>query len=132
MPATSFDAAIAFSHEALRAMARGNSTPSNSQWSRRSGATLANPLGPPIVGWELITRESDRVAAMSPGAGEFSFDEVSRVATADLGYLLGIERIAMQRDGSEPVTIALRVTTVFRREDDGWFLVHRHADRVSS
>jgi ketosteroid isomerase-like protein len=112
-------------------MARGDSGPSKQQWSRRGDETLANPLGPAIVGWDNIAREGDRVAAMRRSAGTFSFEEVSRVETAELGYLVGIERFtAAQDDGAQPIILALRVTTIFRREDEGWHLVHRHADRV--
>jgi ketosteroid isomerase-like protein len=32
----------------------------------------------------------------------------------------------------ELVALDLRVTTVFRREDDGWHLCLRHADRVTA
>lgn len=132
MSAPSFEAAIEVSHVALEAMARGDSGPSKEQWSRRGDETLANPLGPPIVGWENITRESDRVAAMRRGAGSFSFRQVSRVETADLGYLLGIESFSVVANGDGPaVELALRVTTIFRREESGWCLVHRHADRIT-
>lgn len=132
MSAETFQTAIDVSHAALQAMARGDSGPSNQQWSRLGDATLANPLGPPIMGWENITRESDRVAAMRQMAGTFSFKEVSRIETLDLAYLLGIERFTVPQDGEPAAVIALRVTTIFRREDDGWCLVHRHADRVKS
>jgi ketosteroid isomerase-like protein len=131
--AATFQEAVEVSHAALQAMARGDSGPSKQQWSRRGDETLANPLGPAIVGWDNIAREGDRVAAMRRSAGTFSFKEVSRVETAELGYLVGIERFNFSQDGTTPpVVVALRVTTIFRREDEGWQLVHRHADRVAS
>ena len=129
-----FEAAFAASHEALVSMAEANPRPSLELWSRRDDAVLANPLGPPEVGWVNIEKETMRVAAMFAGAvGAIEFEEVVRVVTPDLGYVVGFERTRVRRPGSDEITpLALRVTTVFRREEYGWKLVLRHADRVTS
>ncbi len=131
MAARDFDVAIGASHNALGAMARGDNRPTMALWSRRDDAVLANPLGPPVVGWANIDRESARVAGMFAGeADPLAFEEVVRVATPDLGYLVGFERSRVKRAGDgEIVPMALRVTTIFRREEDGWKLVLRFADR---
>jgi ketosteroid isomerase-like protein len=102
-------------------------------WSRRDDAVLANPLGPLKVGWAEIEKETVRVAAMFAGAvGPMEFEEVARVVMPDLGYVVGFERMSVRRPGGDEITpMALRVTTVFRREEDGWKLVLRHADRVA-
>ena len=48
---------------------------------------------------------------------------------ADFAYLVQTEvirsRVAAQ---TQPSTLDLRATMVFRREADGWRIVHRHAD----
>ncbi|MDQ3754143.1 MAG: nuclear transport factor 2 family protein [Acidobacteriota bacterium] len=50
-----------------------------------------------------------------------------------IAYWVSFQRITARRDGSrEPVPLDLRVTEVFRREGDGWMLVHRHADALAS
>jgi ketosteroid isomerase-like protein len=60
-------------------------------------------------------------------------DEITRWASDDLGYLVAIEHARVQRVGSdELVPLDLRVTTVFRREEDEWHLCLRHADRVTA
>jgi ketosteroid isomerase-like protein len=48
-------------------------------------------------------------------------------ASGDLAYTVGYERNKVKVDG-EPRTYELRVTHVYRREDDHWRIVHRHGD----
>jgi ketosteroid isomerase-like protein len=73
-------------------------------------------------------------AAVKISEGEgYTFDTIAWVETADLAYEVGIERNrAKLGDAAEKVPITLRVTTVFRREDDGWKIVHRHADPITT
>jgi ketosteroid isomerase-like protein len=56
------------------------------------------------------------------------------VVAADVGqdfaYLLAIERTTASVRGSEPAPYMLRSTTIFRREDGDWKIVHRHADPI--
>lgn len=126
-----FDAAFAASHDALRAMGHGDPAPSQRQYSRRGDEALSNPVSPPLVGHDNIARETAPIAAgYSGGFESFEFEEVVRVVTPDLGYVLGFERAMARRVGSDAASLmALRVTTVFRREPDGWKLVLRFADR---
>lgn len=131
MSLQTFDAAIHASHDALRAMASGDPGPTLALWSDRDDILLANPLGLPIVGRQKVSAEVQRVAAAFAGSDSFAFEQYTKSETGDLGYLSGIERARVRRVGSNDVTeMALRVTTIFRREADGWRLVLRHADRV--
>lgn len=131
MPSDDLDAAVAASRAAVQAMGRGDPRPTLALWSRRDDAVLANPLKPAVVGWTSIEAEVRRVAATFTGVAEpMGFEEVARVATPDMGYVIAFESGRVQRPGSaEFVSLSLRVTTVFRREADGWKLVLRHADR---
>lgn len=70
---------------------------------------------------------------MFVGGESPEFDEITRWASDDLGYVVAIEHARVQRVGSdELVCMDLRVTTVFRREDDGWRLCLCHAVRVTA
>ncbi len=62
---------------------------------------LANPLGPPIVGFASVTAESERVAAMFVGGEPNVFDEVARWASDALGYVVAIEHARVKRVGSD-------------------------------
>jgi ketosteroid isomerase-like protein len=73
-------------------------------------------------------------AALQISEGEgYTVDTIAWVETADLAYEVGIERNRSKLgDAAEKVPISLRVTTVFRREDGGWKIVHRHADPITT
>ncbi len=112
-------------------MANGDPQPSIAMWSQRDDIVLNNPLGPPIVGFPLVAAETARVASMFVSGSPPEFEEIARWVGADVGYVVAIEHARVQRVGSDEfVPMDLRVTTVFRREEDGWRLCIRHADRV--
>ena len=48
--------------------------------------------------------------------------------SGNLGYVVAIERSVAGTHGSPPQTFTLRVTTIFRREQGDWKVVHRHGD----
>jgi ketosteroid isomerase-like protein len=132
MPADEFDAIVEAYRDGIRSMVHGDNAPVMSLNSRRDDVTLANPLGPPIVGWANIAAESATVAAGFAG-GTMEFEEVTRFVAPDFGYIVGFERGKVRRAGSdETVAMALRVTMIFRREESGWKIAHRHADRITT
>jgi len=60
------------------------------------------------------------------------FERISEYATADLAYIVEFERWRGKVGGVEEiVAMALRVTTIFRREGGEWKIVHRHADPIT-
>jgi ketosteroid isomerase-like protein len=119
-------------HRALEAFICGDPEPVQKRWSKRDDVTLANPLGPPVRGWDAVREVADRTASQLRDGEAFSFESISTYATTDLAYELGIERCSVKVGGAdEAAPSALRVTNIFRREDDGWRVVHRHADPIT-
>jgi ketosteroid isomerase-like protein len=120
-------------HQSVAAFIRGEPDVQKPLWSRRDDVTLANPLGPPAKGFDAVCQVMDRAGLqISEGEG-YTFDTIAWVETADLAYEVGVERSRSKLgDAVEKVPISLRVTTVFRREDDGWKIVHRHADPITT
>jgi ketosteroid isomerase-like protein len=119
-------------HRALEAFVRGDPEPVKRLWSRRDDVTLANPLGPPARGWDAVSHTADRAASLLADGEAFSVDCISMYATTDLAYELQIERCRVKVGGAEEAApSALRATNVFRREEDGWRIVHRHADPIT-
>ncbi|MBA2634241.1 MAG: nuclear transport factor 2 family protein [Chloroflexi bacterium] len=116
----------------LEAFIRGDSEPQKQLWSRRNDITLANPLGPPAKGYERVCEVMDIAAAQVREGEGLTLETISFVETPDLAYEVTIQRGSMKLgDGDAMVPVALRVTSIFRREDDGWKLVHRHADPLT-
>lgn len=131
--AAGFDQAIEASHRALDEIARGSPDAFFDLYSRRDDATLANPYGPPARGWTQIEQAGQRAASNYRDGRAIEFENFARCATAELGYILEIERFEAKVAGSDEVTpVALRVTSVFRPEDGTWKLLHRHADPITA
>jgi ketosteroid isomerase-like protein len=116
----------------LEAFIRGDPEPQKRLWSHREDTTLANPLGPPVKGHDRVCEVADNAAALVRDGEGLALETISFVETPDLAYEVDIQRGTMKLgDSDELVPVALRVTTIFRREDEGWRIVHRHADPLT-
>jgi ketosteroid isomerase-like protein len=116
----------------LEAFIRGDPEPVKLLWSRRDDITLANPLGPPAKGYDRVCEATDIAAAQVRDVESLTLETISFVETPDLAYEVDIQGGSMKLgDADDMVPVTLRVTSIFRREDDGWKLVHRHADPLT-
>jgi ketosteroid isomerase-like protein len=121
------------SHRALDEITRGNPEPFFELYSRSNDATLANPYGPPARGFNEIEAGGRRAAANYRDGKAIGFETFAKFATADLGYMVEIERFESKVAGADEITpVGLRVASVFRRENGGWKLLHRHADPITA
>jgi ketosteroid isomerase-like protein len=128
-----FDSAVEGFRQALRLFVIGDHEAAMAHFSPRDDVTLANPLGPPRRGLAAVIEAGAQAAAQLRDGSIRDIEEVSRVRTPDLGYVVQIERAQARLGGSSDISpIALRVTMIFRREDDGWKVVHRHADPITT
>jgi ketosteroid isomerase-like protein len=125
--------AIEQNHRALDAFLKGDAEPLKALYSRRDDVTLANPFGPPVRGWSQVAQTMERAASNYRDGRATGFERVSDYATADLAYTVEVERYVSKVGGAADLaSVAVRVTTIFRREDDGWRIIHRHADPITS
>ena len=116
---------------ALREFYRGNPRPVQELWSHREDVTLAPPFGPPTHGWHEVGASMERGSAQFSDGEIVTVDVIEENSTAELAYIVRVERAKAKVGGSDEVTaIALRVTMIFRSEDGTWKVVHRHADTV--
>ena len=133
MSASDLEQFIERYHQALHAFVKGDAEPMKRLFSQRDQATLANPLGPPVRGRAEIETAMERAASHFRDGQDLRFERLSEHATADMAYIFEVERVRMRIGGSDELApVALRTTTVFRREDAGWLIDHRHADPITS
>jgi ketosteroid isomerase-like protein len=126
----SLDQATERYHEGLREFFKGEAGPVLQVFSRREDVVLCNPFHPFARGPHEVAEAVERAASYYAD-GVCEFETVTAFATAELGYIVEIERFRAMLDGSEG-SGALRVTTIFRLEDDGWRIAHRHADPITT
>ena len=131
--ADAVDALIEQYHLALGEFVKGNPEPVKQLFSHQQDVTLANPLGPPVRGWEQVGEAIDRAASNFRDGENEGFEIVSKYVTPDLAYIVEIERAKAKVGGSEDLSpIALRVTMIFRPEEGEWKVVHRLADPITT
>jgi ketosteroid isomerase-like protein len=129
----SFSDAISASHAATDRIMRGDAGGFKDLFSRRGDITLGNPFGGFGRGWDGVVEQLERAASYFSDGRAMEFEEISKTAAGELGYTVEIERVETKIAGREhQAEFAARVTSVYRRDEDGWKLIHRHADpRVS-
>jgi ketosteroid isomerase-like protein len=120
-------------HLALGAFMRGDHEPAKRLFSERDDVTLGNPFGPFARGSAQVIETMARAATHYADGEASGFDTVSKHVAGDLAYLVEVERLRSKVGGRDDlVPVELRVTTIFRREADGWRIVHRHADPITT
>lgn len=119
-------------HRAGVEMTKGNPDVYKALYSRRDDVTLANPFGPPVRGWAAVSERLDLAASHYRDGEPAGVETFSTVAGADLACTVEVERYRARVDEGEKTAIAVRVTTVFRREHGVWKLIHRHGDPITT
>jgi ketosteroid isomerase-like protein len=128
-----FDQVMTQSRAALDTIAKGSPAGYKALYSRGPDITLGNPFGGFARGWDEVVEQLERAASHYRDGETTGFETITKLVLAELAYTVEIERFTAKVGGrAELSPLALRVTCIYRREDEGWKLVHRHADpRVS-
>ncbi len=120
-------------HLALDELLKGSAQGYKKLFSHREDVTLANPFGPPVRGWDEVAPTLERAASHYRDGEATGFENVAKYVTAELAYIVEMERCKAKVGGRDDVTpIAVRVTTIFRPEEGEWKVVHRHADPITT
>jgi ketosteroid isomerase-like protein len=127
-----FGQVITEARAALDQIAKGNPEGYKALYSRGEDITLGNPFGGFARGWEQVVEQLERAASHYRDGETTGFETVMQLVTPELAYTVEIERLRVKGGSPELSELALRVTCIYRREDDGWKLLHRHGDPRAS
>lgn len=99
-------------------------------WSHDEPVSLFGAGVRARTGWPEVLRTITWVADSFADCPTYGYELVSAAVHGDLAYTAGFERYTATRSNGEVVANELRVTQIYRREDGGWRLVHRHGDHA--
>lgn len=127
------DETVARYHEAANAFAKGDPEPVKVMLSNRDDVMLANPFGPAVRGRRAVADALNFASSRFRDGEVTAFDRVATYVGTELISIHELERWRAKVAGRQVESeFDLRVTSTFRREDDAWKLVHRHADPIST
>jgi len=110
------------------AMLNGDPGPMVNSWADSDDVTLFGAWGPIEKGHKSVTDTMGWVGSRFTGADAVDVEHAVVASSGDLAYTVGFERSHVSVDGGPPRDMVIRVTHIYRRIDDEWKLMHRHAD----
>lgn len=113
-------------YDALNRMANGQKGAMAGIWDHSDAATAMHPIGGRDVGWEAVRTSFDQVAGVASEAKIALADQLVRVS-GDFAYEIGVEKGSFTMAG-QSVGIEQRVTNIYRRQGDGWKIIHHHSE----
>jgi len=133
MAADDLNSAIKRSHAAVAAILGGNPEPAKTLFSDEDDITLGNPFGPFARGRSKVVEAFTAAATNYRGGEVTAVDLVAKYVSDGLACVVEVEHGRAKVGGSDQmVTLALRVTSLFRLEHGIWKLAHRHADPITT
>ena len=108
---------------------RGRAEPLKALWSRASDVTLFGVSGGRgDHGWDQVGRRLDW-ASTQYSEGSLTIERIASYVVGNLGYVVQRENLRFKVPGrSEESILEIRATWIFRRERNGWRVIHRQAD----
>lgn len=113
--------------EAMNHMLNGDASKIASIWSQSATLSTLHPTGTGDVGdWEAIRGAYEGMAQLA-SEGRFELKNASIYVLGDIAYETGTEHVSGQL-GGHPYQFTSRVTNIYRREAEGWKMLHHHAE----
>jgi ketosteroid isomerase-like protein len=99
-------------------------------YSHEKDVTAFGGFGAYELGWDTVGKNVEFPAGRFHG-DKLQIELLASGISADLAYTVWIERGEVRLSDREEYTpIAIHVTHIFRRQLDGWKLLHRHGGAV--
>jgi ketosteroid isomerase-like protein len=96
-------------------------------WSTQDPVTLFG-AATSKRGVEEVRRFFTALASQFSNCTAYDFELVAAGVSGDLAYTVGYEHTSVSIDGHPVAPYTLRVTHLYRREENEWKIVHRHGD----
>ena len=113
-------------HDGLRQHTGGNPRPYLALWSRAEDVSLMGGVGGHQVGIAAVT-ELLTATAKTLNYTTWNAENLVAYFGDPLGFTVEIERLTREID-NEMEEMSLRATSVYRREEGAWKVIHRHGD----
>jgi ketosteroid isomerase-like protein len=84
-----------------------------------------------VRGWDEVAKNVEHASSLRSDGTFVGWQIVAKYVTAELAYVVQIERAEAKIGAREEITpYAVRATMIFRPDDGEWKVVHRHADPI--
>lgn len=123
-----FKEAVAGFYSALNTLFTGDSGPMEEVWSHTDDVTYMGPMGGYQAGWSQV-QANWQIQANRKLTGKVEPVEMRIVVGSDLAIAHCIEKGQNIINGS-PVSVSIRSTNVFRKENGTWKMVGHHTDLI--
>jgi NAD(P)H-dependent FMN reductase/ketosteroid isomerase-like protein len=130
---TAFQAFMQRRATIAEAYVNGEAAPLDQILTHSDPATFFSPSGYAEQGADAVAERYDTDARSFAPSGKSRLEVLQATASGDLAFWTGFQHATAHFAGKpEPASMKLRVTEVFRFEDGGWKLAHRHAEQPSA
>lgn len=128
-PASAFTALTDKMNEANQELAGGDGEAVKALWAHTDDVTIfCSSSGVEVKGWKAVEERLDWICSQIVPGSTYTYETISSQEGEHFGTVQQTEHYQAP-DGK---TRDLGVTILFKKERDGWKIIHRHAENLSS